>query len=368
MKREGLLGRLTAPTVIAMGLFLMAQAAMVRGEEANLFQRIAGMKSVGEADSTLPNPVRFGVVMELGDLEQAKVWLDQGLSPDFMGANIGSGLMIGAWEGNIPLMELFYSRGADINLENNAGEQALLLAAWKGNRVAVDWLLERGATVNRGPGKWSALHYASFSGHKELVEYLMEKGADINARSPNGSSPLMVAIYDGKQDVAKLLIERGADRTIRNDWGDGAMDWAMRFNQVNVARMIGSPEEFVAAANQPKEAWGMDQRSEKAPVDLDQLLRARHMLIAKGLPVEDVDRNIAVLRARYAKAAIAPKALPPRSSVLEITAKRAAPEEQKARIIQQPGSYRMPPKVHQKIPARPVRPPVTAPAMAPGQK
>ena len=64
--------------------------------------------------STLPDPVRFAVRMEAGDVDQARVWLDAGLDPDFLGSRIGSGLMIGAWEGNIELMRLFLSRGADI--------------------------------------------------------------------------------------------------------------------------------------------------------------------------------------------------------------------------------------------------------------
>jgi ankyrin repeat protein len=290
--------------------------------------------------------------MELGDLGAARAWLERGLDPDFMADRIGSGLMIGAWEGNIAMMELFYSRGADVNKSNAAGEQALLLAAWKGHRAAVDWLLEHGAQLNRPAGQWSALHYAAFSGNRELVQKLLELGADINARSPNGSTPLMMAIYDGKPDVARLLIERGADPRPRNDWGDGAMEWAMRFNQMQVARLIGDPETFAAAANQPRETWGKDQRSAPVPADLDQLLKARRALIAKGLSVDEIDRNIAALRARYAKAEIRPEALPPRSSALEISARRAAPSQQRARVVADPGSYRLPPQAPNKVPPR----------------
>lgn len=208
--------------------------------------------------------------------------------------------------------------------------------------------------MNREPGQWSALHYAAFSGHKELVEHLLAKGANINARSPNGSSPLMMAIYDGKPDVAKLLVEKGADKEIQNDWGDNAMSWAMRFNQLGVARLIGDPEQFIAAANQPKDSWGKDARSQKVPADLDQLLKARRSLVAKGLPVEEIDRNIAALRARYAKAAIQQEALPPRSNTsLEITAKRSDPNQQGAAIVKTPApSYKLPPKAPNKVPAR----------------
>ena len=89
------------------------------------------------AASTLPDPVRFGVTLELGNVSQAKAWLDEGLPVDFLADRIGSGLMIGAWEGNIPLMELFLSRGARVDQENGRGEQALQFAAWQGHLEAV---------------------------------------------------------------------------------------------------------------------------------------------------------------------------------------------------------------------------------------
>jgi ankyrin repeat protein len=341
-------------------LFFMAQNNVARGEAAD-----SGQKGLQERDQvaqhfTPPDPARFGVAIELGELAQARAWLDQGLDPDYMADKIGSGLMIAAWEGNLPMLELFFERGANIHLVNHVGEQALLLAAWKGHRQIVDWLLAHGAQINRESGQergeWSALHYAAFSGHQELVRHLLEQGADINARSPNGSTPLMMAIYDGKPEVARLLIDRGADASLTNDWGDGAMEWAMRFNQLQVARQIGGTEAFIAAANQPRENWGKDNRSEAAPTDLEQLLKARGYLASKGLSLADIDRNIAALRARYARASIRQDALPPRSTTLEITASKAKPTQQKANVVNQPvakpGSYRLPPRAPEKVPAR----------------
>ena len=64
--------------------------------------------------------------------------------PTTLGNRIGSGLMIGAWEGKLDLMRLFISRGADIDQLNANGESALALAAWRGQLEAVKWLLERG--------------------------------------------------------------------------------------------------------------------------------------------------------------------------------------------------------------------------------
>lgn len=313
---------------------------------------------------TPPEPTRFGNAIELNDLAAARAWLEQGLDPDYMADRIGSGLMIAAWEGQIPMMELFHAHGARVNLSNAVGEQALLLATWKGHRPAVDWLLAHGAELNRADGHWSALHYAAFSGHEALVRDFLERGANIDARSPNGSTPLMMAIYDGHQAVAGLLLDRGADPRPRNDWGDGAMEWAMRFNQVQIARRIGTPEEFALAANRPKESWGEDRRSATMPEDLKKLVEARDYLISKGLSVQAIDRNISVLRARYARAS-----LPPRNNAtaLEITADPQDPGKQSARIVTRPAAsaakpaapaakpaanIRLPPRAPQKIPAR----------------
>ncbi|MCL2022472.1 MAG: ankyrin repeat domain-containing protein [Betaproteobacteria bacterium] len=324
--------------------------AEASGETTGLWQKLGWVPGV---DSTLPEPARFGVEMELGNMAQAKAWLENGLPPDFMADRIGSGLMIGAWEGNVPIMMLFHSFGADVNLENEAGEQALLLAVWKGHSAAVEWLLQHGASLNRPPGKWSALHYAAFSGKKDLAADLLAKGANIDARSPNGSTPLMMAIYDGHVSIARFLLDAGANTRLVNEWGDGAMEWAMRYNQTAIARQI-DPEGFALLASQPKENWGKDTRSEAAPTELDKLLQARRHLIVRGISPTEVDRNIAALRARYARQAR--EDTPPRVSALEISADPDEPTRQDAQITNEPRpaspSYRLPRQNPNKIPAR----------------
>ncbi|MGB4227999.1 MAG: ankyrin repeat domain-containing protein [Candidatus Dechloromonas phosphoritropha] len=280
-----------------------------------------------------PSPTTFATSLELGDLEQAQAWLDAGLAPDFMGIRIGSGLMIGAWEGNIEMMRLFISRGANINRMNGNGETAIILAAWRGQLEAVKWLVERGARINAPPRQWSPLHYAVFAGHREVADYLMERGADINALSTNGSSVLMMAIYEGREDLARMLIEKGAERGFRNDWGDGALEWAMRYNQLNIARMITNPEEFNIAINKPKETWGEPTRSLRMSKELEELMEMREKLVGRGESTAAIDKRINVERVRVMRAEMDSPATPARAATMEITASRKAPKEQSARII-----------------------------------
>ena len=302
--------------------------------------------------NALPDAVEFGSRIENNDLEAAKDWLDRGLDPDFVGDRIGTGLMIAAWQGSVPMMELFAAKGADINRMNALGEQALMHAAWRGNLEAVQWLMGKGATLNRSNKQWTALHYASFSGKDEVVKFLVARGADIDARSPNGSTPLMMAVYEGRESTVKQLVRLGADRKLTNDTGEGAMDWAFKHEQVAIARSLGSMQEFAAAANRPKAEWKPAVRSQPvtaappvaqaaapapapAPApgaalreQIAELTRIRATLASRDMQkeVQKLDTRIATLRYRLAKAEDSR-----RPATLEITASRKAPTEQRAR-------------------------------------
>lgn len=204
----------------------------------------------------LPDRITFSVALERGDLPLARQWLDAGLPPDFEGSVIGSGLMIGAWEGSIPMMELFLAHGADVNRVNAVGETALLHAAWKGHLEAVRWLLAHGAQASRPDKQWGALHYAAFAGHAAVVRVLLEQGANVDALSPNGSTPLMMTAREGHAGVATQLLAAGARRDIVNDNGENAVHWAMRNNNLIMAREIAGSEDFALLAAKPAASWG----------------------------------------------------------------------------------------------------------------
>lgn len=289
------------------------------------------------AHAQLPDPVRFGVVIESGDLKRVQDWLDQGLPADYPADRIGTGLMIAAWEGNLQMMELFVSRGADINRVNAHGEQALMHAAWRGRLEAVKWLLERGAQLNRSGLNWTALHYAVFAGHQEVARYLIDRGANINARSTNGSTPLMMAAYEGKEDLAKLLVELGADTSLKNDRGEDALVWAMRYGHPRIAKLVSTPEQFAAAAKMPREAFGEPVRSARAPDRLETLIEEMRRAQARGqLTVELQNAYLAMvreLRKRPANPQMSPEAQAEVPAALEIRARRDAPGRERAELL-----------------------------------
>lgn len=283
---------------------------------------------------TLPDAVSFSVAIERGDLRLAREWLDAGLAPDFEGDAIGTGVMIGAWEGNIPIMELFVERGADINKANRFGEQALMHAAWKGRLAAVRWLVEHGAHLNRVGKEWAALHYAAFAGHGEVVGYLLESGADINALSTNGSTPLMMAAREGKDLIAKSLLAAGARTDIVNEQGDDALRWAMRYNNLRIAREIAGSARFAAAAAQPAASWGPPVRSQPLPDRADTMLAQARKMEAAGRRDDALKLYRAALAAIRQADAVANKAAGQARAVtgMVISAQRDRPGAQSAAL------------------------------------
>jgi hypothetical protein len=252
--------------------------------------------------------------------------------------------MIGAWEGNIALMELFHLRGADIDRTNRFGETALMLAAWKNRKDAVRWLLDRGAQPNRGNGEvrqWTALHYATFGGHGELVDTLLGSGADINARSTNGSTVVMMAAREGHAALARRLLEAGANHALKNDFGDDAVAWAMRQGNYDIARTFTSAENFAELVRRAAEqSLPPPARSQPAPDRVDELLRKARLAAMDGrrdealliyqhgwseLKTRQEPRKVGAGKTARDNPAKAPKAL-------VIRAKRGTPEKQSLSI------------------------------------
>ena len=110
---------------------------------------------------------------------------------------------------------LLQNPGLELEAANAAGETALMMAALKGHTEWVGRLLDRGAKVDREG--WSPLHYAASGPQSAAVALLLDRGASINARSPNGSTPLMMAARYGVEASVRWLLQRGADATLRND-------------------------------------------------------------------------------------------------------------------------------------------------------
>lgn len=179
---------------------------------------------------------RLLIATEDNDLDYVRSTIARGMPVDTVDKAGNSLLMIAARFGRLEMAKQLIDLKANINHRNGFGDTALMTAALGGNLGIARMLIERGVPVNQ-PG-WTALHYCAAAGKADMCQFLLDKDADIDARSPNGTTPLMMAVREGHFDVVKLLVWEVADVNAENAEGATALMWAIRADREDMIGLL----------------------------------------------------------------------------------------------------------------------------------
>ena len=133
-------------------------------------------------------------VTPLGDLS----WVDFTGQTPFLRA---------ALAGDIEVMRLLLSKGADPNIATEAGTTALMAAA------GVNWMTGQTYTESN-----AAL--------MEAVKLCMEKGGDVNASNSMGVTAVIGAANRGSDDIIEFLVKNGARLDVKDKEGRTPLVWA----------------------------------------------------------------------------------------------------------------------------------------------
>jgi ankyrin repeat protein len=179
----------------------------------------------------------FFKAIELDDAPTVRRLLDQGIDPDSRDPRGQVALYVALRERSLRAADVLLSHpGLDVDLANTVGETPLMMAALRGEFDMARRLYARGAAVDRSG--WTPLHYAASGPSLGLVRWLLELRAPINARAPDGTTPLMLAAGYGLIDVADELLRRGADPRLRNERDLDAAEFARRAGRDGLADRI----------------------------------------------------------------------------------------------------------------------------------
>jgi len=120
-------------------------------------------------------------------------------------------------------LSIVYAQGQ--YLELNALDQDLMDAAMTGpTRATTAWVVNE-KTRNIDEVAEEAFPYT--------VADLLDKGANINARYPDGTTPLMTAIEFNNTKGIHTLIDRGADLNLKGGYGKTALMYACQLGYQN---------------------------------------------------------------------------------------------------------------------------------------
>lgn len=144
--------------------------------------------------------------------------------------------------GNLTLIKLLVSKGAEINLENQFGNTPVHAACLKGDLACVSFLLDNGSTVDSvNHLKSTPLHFACYNDKQnlELVKYLMSRGASITAEDSEGAIPLQVAATKGHAKICTVLVDAGSDPNHYDAQGRTAVSLALARGHMSLAQALG---------------------------------------------------------------------------------------------------------------------------------
>nr|WP_295079914.1 ankyrin repeat domain-containing protein [uncultured Roseateles sp.] len=174
---------------------------------------------------------------ELDDGRTVSQMVAAGVDPNALDSRGRSALAIAIKEDSDKAVKsLLAAPTLALNTRSKNGETPLMLAAIKGRLDWVQAMVKRGAPINQEG--WTPLHYACSGPDNGVAAWLISQGADINARSPNGSTPLMLAAGYGALDLTPVLLKAGADVSLRNQQGMNAADFARKADRDRVLKQI----------------------------------------------------------------------------------------------------------------------------------
>lgn len=165
-----------------------------------------------------------------------------------------SPLHFAAYVGNIKMVALLLSSGADTSLHDLGGytpielakkrdysldslllrkstasfrsitnQTALQMASCLGDLTIITTLIAAGVPVTASDNfGGTALHESSAAGHPEIVATLLRHGAAVNAQDSNGTTPLHCA---ATEEIAIILLANNADMKIYDNRGATPLDY-----------------------------------------------------------------------------------------------------------------------------------------------
>lgn len=128
-------------------------------------------------------------------------------------------------QGDVEIVKLLISNGADINAQNKKGQSAINIAFnWRHIKIVI-LLLNLGANANlRTEQGDTILINAIHRNEPNVVELLLNNGMNTEDRDKRGDTALIIAARSKKPNIVKLLIEYGANINAKNKYGKTALE------------------------------------------------------------------------------------------------------------------------------------------------
>lgn len=148
-------------------------------------------------------------------------------------------IMVAASRGNVEIIDILFTQGADPNKRGSMKRTALQYAAEKNHLEATKRLLAYGADIDAyDDGRLTPLIMAANRGYTELGLLLIEKGADVDIQHTEGWTALIDATVKNDVKLVKALLRAGANKDLEANNGLKAIDYAQQYNFKKIKKIL----------------------------------------------------------------------------------------------------------------------------------
>jgi len=192
-----------------------------------------------QKSDVIPEVSNLHQIVSRGNVEEVKYQLFSDKESINEVVNGMTPIMLAAARGDIEIIDLLFTQGADLNKRGSMQRTALQYATEKNHIKAVKRLLAYGAEIDAyDDGRLTPLVMAASRGYSELALLYIDKGADVNIQHIQGWTALIDAVAHGDARLVSRLLDVGADKELVAENGMKAIDYARQYGFKNIVKML----------------------------------------------------------------------------------------------------------------------------------
>ncbi|XP_071097462.1 serine/threonine-protein phosphatase 6 regulatory ankyrin repeat subunit A-like [Haliotis cracherodii] len=152
-------------------------------------------------------------------------------------------VMVAAAEGKKKAFDLLVSKGCNLSVVDDDGDNILHSACLSDNVQIVDYLISHDIADIESRGQYgrTAVMKAAAKGHQKVFDLLVSKGCNLSVVDNDGNNILHLSCSWGRVDIVRqLLVESSVDVSSTNIHGQTPVQVARRFQQDDVVRLLSS--------------------------------------------------------------------------------------------------------------------------------